>query len=77
MRLENRGLWRKAKALNRKSSSSVGPIQKDRGRISARCYEGYYTGDGKLIYAGRVGTGMPAKVLADLRRSLDPLAGKT
>jgi ATP-dependent DNA ligase len=33
---------------------------------------GYYTDDGKLIYAGRVGTGMPVKVLADLRRRLDP-----
>jgi ATP-dependent DNA ligase len=38
---------------------------------------GYYTDDGKLIYAGRVGTGMPDKVLADLRRRLDPLARKT
>lgn len=33
--------------------------------------------DGKLIYAGRVGTGMPVKVLADLRRRLDPLARRT
>ena len=38
---------------------------------------GYYTDDGKLIYAGRVGTGMPVKVLTDLRRRLDPLARKT
>ena len=38
---------------------------------------GYYTDDGKLIYAGRVGTGMPVKVLADLRRRLEPLARKT
>jgi ATP-dependent DNA ligase len=38
---------------------------------------GYYTDDGKLIYAGRVGTGMPVRVLADLRRQLDPLARKT
>ena len=38
---------------------------------------GYYGGDGKLIYAGRVGTGMPVKVLADLRRRLDPIARKT
>jgi hypothetical protein len=38
---------------------------------------GYYTDDGKLIYAGRVGTGMPVRVLADLRRRLDPLARKT
>ncbi|MFZ0599873.1 MAG: hypothetical protein WAN05_00520 [Roseiarcus sp.] len=35
---------------------------------------GYYAEDGKLIYAGRVGTGMPVKVLADLRRRLDPLS---
>jgi bifunctional non-homologous end joining protein LigD len=38
---------------------------------------GYYTDDGKLIYAGRAGTSMPVKVLADLRRRLDPLACKT
>jgi ATP-dependent DNA ligase len=37
----------------------------------------YYTDDGKLIYTGRVGTGMPVKVLADLRRRLDPLARTT
>jgi ATP-dependent DNA ligase len=37
---------------------------------------GYYTDDGELVYAGRVGTGMPDKVLADLRRRLDPLARK-
>lgn len=36
---------------------------------------GYYADDdGKLIYAGRVGSGMPVKVLPDLRRRLDPLA---
>jgi ATP-dependent DNA ligase len=38
---------------------------------------GYYTDDGKVMYAGRVGTGMPDKVLAALRRRLDPLARKT
>src|ERR1700677_4237292 len=37
---------------------------------------GYYTDDGKLIYAGRVGTGMSVKALVDLRRRLDPLARK-
>jgi ATP-dependent DNA ligase len=35
---------------------------------------GYYADDGKLVYAGRVGTGMSEKVLKDLRRRLDPLA---
>ena len=38
---------------------------------------GYYTDDGKLIYAGRVGTGMADKTLADLRRRLEPLARST
>ena len=38
---------------------------------------GFYTDDGKLVYAGRVGTGMPDKVLADLRCRLEPLARKT
>jgi bifunctional non-homologous end joining protein LigD len=38
---------------------------------------GYYTDDGRLIYAGRVGTGMPDKVLGDLRRKLEPLARAT
>jgi ATP-dependent DNA ligase len=35
---------------------------------------GYYTDDGRLIYAGRVGTGMSDKVLGDLRRKLEPLS---
>jgi hypothetical protein len=35
---------------------------------------GHYTDDGKLVYAGRVGTGMSDKVLADLRRRLEPLS---
>jgi hypothetical protein len=38
---------------------------------------GYYSDDGKLIYAGRVGTGMPDKVLGELRRRLEPLARAT
>ena len=38
---------------------------------------GHYTDEGKLIYAGRVGTGMPVRVLADLRHRLEPLARKT
>jgi ATP-dependent DNA ligase len=38
---------------------------------------GYYTDDGKLVYAGCVGTGMPDKVLADLRRRLEPLTRST
>ena len=74
----NRGLWRKAKALNRQEFVIVGwsDPEGSRPHLGALLL-GYYTDDGKLIYAGRVGTGMPVKVLADLRRRLDPLARKT
>jgi bifunctional non-homologous end joining protein LigD len=35
---------------------------------------GYYTPDGKLIYAGRAGTGMPVAELERIWRRLRPLA---
>ena len=74
----NRGLWRKAKSLNRQEFVIVGwsDPEGSRPHLGALLL-GYYRDDGKLIYAGRVGTGMPDKVLADLRRRLDPLARKT
>jgi DNA ligase D-like protein (predicted ligase) len=73
----NRGLWRKAKWLNRQEFVIVGwpDPEGTRPHLGALLL-GYYTNDGKLIYAGRVGTGVPVKVLADLRR-LDPLARKS
>jgi ATP-dependent DNA ligase len=69
----NRGLWRKSKCLNRQEFVVVGwtDPKGSRPHLGALLL-GYYTGDGELIYAGRVGTGMPDKVLADLRRRLDP-----
>jgi ATP-dependent DNA ligase len=74
----NRGLWRKAKALNRQEFVVVGwsDPEGSRPHLGALLL-GYYDDEGKLIYAGRVGTGMPVKVLADLRRRLDSLARKT
>jgi DNA ligase D-like protein (predicted ligase) len=74
----NRGLWRKAKWLNRQEFVIVGwsDPEGSRPHLGALLL-GYYTDDGKLIYAGRVGTGMPVKVLADLRRRLVPLALNT
>jgi ATP-dependent DNA ligase len=74
----NRGLWRKAKWLNRQEFVVVGWSDPEgtRPHLGALLL-GYYTADGKVIYAGRVGTGMPDKVLADLRRRLDPLARKS
>jgi DNA ligase D-like protein (predicted ligase) len=71
----NRGSWRKSKCLNRQEFVVVGWTDPEGSRPHlGALLLGYYTGDGKLIYAGRVGTGMPDKVLADLRRRLDPLA---
>jgi DNA ligase D-like protein (predicted ligase) len=74
----NRGLWRKAKALNRQEFVVVGWSDPEGSRPHlGSLLLGYYAADGKLTYAGRVGTGMPVKTLADLRRRLDPLARKT
>jgi DNA ligase D-like protein (predicted ligase) len=71
----NRGLWRKSKCLNRQEFVVVGWTDPEGSRPHlGALLLGYYTDDGKLIYAGRVGTGMPDKVLADLRRRLEPLA---
>jgi ATP-dependent DNA ligase len=69
----NRGLWRKAKWLNRQEFVIVGwsDPEGSRPHLGRCCWAT------KLIYAGRVGTGMPDRVLADLRRRLDPLARKT
>jgi len=75
---ENRALWRKAKSLNRQEFVVVGwsDPEGSRPHLGALLL-GYYTEDGKLTYAGRVGPGMPVMVLADLRRRLDPLTRKT
>jgi ATP-dependent DNA ligase len=71
----NRGLWRKAKWLNRQEFVVVGWSDPEGSRpYLGALLLGYYTDDGKLIYAGRVGTGMADKLLADLRRRLDPLS---
>jgi bifunctional non-homologous end joining protein LigD len=71
----NRGLWRKAKSLNRQEFVVVGWSDPEGSRpYLGALLLGYYTDDGKLTYAGRVVTGMPDKVLADLRSRLEPLA---
>jgi bifunctional non-homologous end joining protein LigD len=74
----NRGLWRKSKCLNRQEFVVVGWTDPEGSRRHlGALLLGYYTDDGRLIYAGRVGTGMPDKVLSDLRQRLEPLARKT
>ena len=70
----NRGLWRKAKCLNRQEFVVVGWTDPEGSRPHlGALLLGYYTDDGKLIYAGRVGTGMSEKVLRDLRRASGPV----
>ena len=60
----NRGLWRKAKALNRQEFVVVGWSDSEGARPHlGALLLGYYTDDGKLIYAGRVGTEMSVKCL--------------
>ena len=71
----NRGLWRKSKCLNRQEFVVVGWTDPEGSRpYLGALLLGYHSDDGRLIYAGRVGTGMPGNVLADLRRRLEPLA---
>jgi DNA ligase D-like protein (predicted ligase) len=71
----NRGLWRKSKCLNRQEFVVVGWTDPEGSRPHlGALLLGYYTDDGRLMYAGRVGTGMSDKVLADLRRKLEPLS---
>jgi ATP-dependent DNA ligase len=54
----NRGLWRKAKWLNRQEFVVVGwsDPEGSRPHLGALLL-GYYTDDGKLIYAGRLAPG--------------------
>jgi bifunctional non-homologous end joining protein LigD len=67
----NRGLWRKVKCLNREEFVVVGWTEPE-GR---RPYLGalllaYYDPDGRLIYAGRAGTGMSDAELERVWRRL-------
>jgi hypothetical protein len=74
----NRGLWRKSKCLNRQEFVVVGWTDPEGSRpYLGALLLGYYTDDARLTYAGRVGTGMADKVLADLRRRVEPLARAT
>jgi bifunctional non-homologous end joining protein LigD len=54
--------------------SSAGPSRKDGGPISAHYCSPDYDPHGKLVYAGRVGSGIDNAELERLWRRLQPLA---
>jgi len=57
-----------------KNSSSDGAIRRAAGTGSASCCSGITPRTGKLIYAGRAGTGMLDAELARVWQRLQPLA---
>ena len=71
----NRGVWVKTKFLNRQEFVIVGWTDPEGSRSSlGSLLLGYYRDDGKLIYAGRAGTGMTVSELTALLNKLRPLA---
>jgi bifunctional non-homologous end joining protein LigD len=70
-----RRTWLKVKCLNREEFIVVGWSDPEgaRHRLGSLLL-GYYTPDGRLIYAGRAGTGMPDRELERLWQKLQPLA---
>lgn len=72
-----RGLWVKSQCLNREEFVVVGWTDPtgSRSHMGALLL-GYYTEDGKLHYAGRVGTGMTDAELKRLAGVLTPLQVK-
>jgi bifunctional non-homologous end joining protein LigD len=71
----NRGLWREVKCLNRAEFIVLGWTDPEgRGPWLDALLLGYYDPDGRLVYAGRAGTGMNNAELERLWRRLQPLA---
>jgi bifunctional non-homologous end joining protein LigD len=70
----DRGIWVKSKCLNREEFVVVGWTDPEGSRphIGALLL-GYYTPDGRLRYAGRVGTGITDRELKRLAAVLRPL----
>jgi DNA ligase D-like protein (predicted ligase) len=70
----DRGIWRKAKCLNREEFVIVGWTDPEGSRpYLGALLLGYYTDDGRLLYAGRAGGGMSVSVLQSLQAALAPL----
>jgi DNA ligase D-like protein (predicted ligase) len=74
----NRGLWLKVKCLHREEFVVVGWTDPEGSRpYLGALLLGYYDPDGRLVYAGRVGTGIDMAELERLWRRLQPLAVST
>jgi DNA ligase D-like protein (predicted ligase) len=71
----NRGLWLKVKCLNREEFVVIGWTDPEGARrFLGALLLGYYDPQGKLTYAGRVGTGINRAELERLWRRLQSLA---
>ena len=71
----DRGVWVKNKCLNRAEFVVVGWSDPEGSRHGlGALLLGYYDDDGRLLYAGRVGTGMSFETLEMLHERLKPLA---
>jgi hypothetical protein len=70
----NRGLWVKVKCLHREEFVVVGWTDPEGTRPSRCLLLAYYDPDGRLVYAGRAGTGIKQEELKRLWRRLQPLA---
>jgi bifunctional non-homologous end joining protein LigD len=69
------GAWLKAKCLNREEFIIVGWTDPEGSRAHlGALLLAYYAPDGRLVYAGRAGTGMPVRELARVAARLKPLA---
>jgi bifunctional non-homologous end joining protein LigD len=71
----DRGAWVKSKCLNRAEFVVVGWSDPEGSRHAlGALLLGYHDDEGRLIYAGRVGTGMSVETLGRLQERLKPLA---
>jgi bifunctional non-homologous end joining protein LigD len=68
--------WQKVKCLRRQEFVIAGYTLSDKGLPFSSLVLGVYE-KGKLIYAGRVGTGFSNKLRADLKKTLDRIARPT
>jgi bifunctional non-homologous end joining protein LigD len=74
----NRGLWLKVKCLHREEFVVIGWTDPEGARpYLGALLLGYYDPDGRLIFAGRVGSGINQAELQRLSRKLQPLATET